>query len=106
MSENGKLLTEDESSVEGLTQYYFTDSGTKRYLSLNKDTKYNYFSFYKGTQAQDLLFLEFSVNHIPTTIESVNNENKNIPIKVINNDQIYIILPDGRTYNVLGIKMK
>ncbi|MBR1929103.1 MAG: hypothetical protein IJ834_05115 [Paludibacteraceae bacterium] len=107
MSESGKLLTEEYSSIEGITQYYFTDSGTKRYLSLNKDTKYNYFSFYKGTQAQDLLFLEYGEQHIPTISEFIYQEdtNSNKPVKVIRNGQILIIIPNGRTYNLQGLEV-
>ena len=107
MSESGKLLTEEYSSIEGITQYYFTDSGTKRYLSLNKDTKYNYFSFYKGTQAQDLLFLEYGEQQIPTISDFIFQEdtNSNKPIKVIRNGQILIIIPNGRTYNLQGLEV-
>ena len=102
MGEEGKLLTIENSSSEGQKLYYFLDGDVKRYLSLNKDTRYNYFSFYKGTQAQDLLVLEYG-NDVTTATEQINNVSS--PQKVLINGQLFI-LRDGKTYTVQGQEVK
>ena len=106
MDATGKLLKQTNSSSTYLTQYYFSDSGTNRYLSLNKDKNNNFFSFYKGTQAQDLLILEYSETQVITGFDSESSTlNKEVK-KVIENGCIYFILPNGTWYNALGVKVK
>lgn len=57
MSDTGQILSILYVS-NGLVNFWFTDDQNRtRYLSLN--TTHDYFSFYAGTQAQDLLVLEY-----------------------------------------------
>ena len=102
MSANGKLLTQEVGTPSDLVCYTFIDSGNnKRYLSLN--TTNDYFSFYKGTQAQNLLVLEYGEN-TATYIENT-NINKQTANKVIKDGQIFILRGD-KTYTVTGQEVK
>lgn len=102
MSANGKLLTQEAGTPSDLVCYTFIDSGNnKRYLSLN--TTNDYFSFYKGTQAQNLLVLEYGEN-TATYIENT-NINKQTANKVIKDGQIFIRRGD-KTYTVTGQEVK
>lgn len=102
MSANGKLLTQEAGTPSDLVCYTFIDSGNnKRYLSLN--TTNDYFSFYKGTQAQNLLVLEYGEN-TATYIENT-NINHQTANKILHNGQIFIIRGD-KTFTVTGQEVK
>lgn len=100
----GVLLTKNENDVTGYVQYYFVDpTGAQRFLSLNKDINNNYFSFYKGTQAQDLLVIPYGALS-PTGIER--NSEQRFASKIIEDGCFYILLPDGTKYNATGKKVE
>lgn len=101
MSANGKVLSVNNLS-SGLTQYWFVDtSNATRYLSLN--TTYDYFSFYKGTQAQDLLVLPYSDG--PTTpLEDIELEETGTT-KILRNGQILILRGD-KVYTLQGQEVR
>lgn len=102
MSANGRLLTQETGIPSDLVCYTFIDSGNnKRYLSLN--TTNDYFSFYKGTQAQNLLVLEYG-EKIATYVENT-NINQQTANKVFKDGQIYILRGD-KTYTVTGQEVK
>ena len=93
---SGQVLSVNNLS-NGLKQYWFVDSSNAtRYLSLN--TTNDYFSFYKGAQAQDLLVLKYSDG--PTTSVDIIKE-KNSPSKILYDGQIYILCGD-KTYTITG----
>lgn len=101
MSVSGRLLSANKID-DGLTQYWFVDSSNAtRYLSLN--TNNDYFSFYKGTQAQNLLVLEYGFN--PSTFVENISIDANSPNKLLRNGQIYI-LRGNNTYTVTGQLVK
>lgn len=101
MSANGKVLSVNNLS-SGLTQYWFVDtSNATRYLSLN--TTYDYFSFYKGTQAQDLLVLKYTDG--PTTpLEDIELEETGTT-KILRNGQILILRGD-KVYTLQGQEVR
>ena len=102
MSANGRLLTQETGNPSDLVCYTFIDSGNnKRYLSLN--TTNDYFSFYKGTQAQNLLVLEYGED-TATYIENI-NINHQTANKILHNGQILILRGD-KTYTLQGQEVK
>lgn len=101
MSSSGKVLSVNDLS-SGLTQYWFIDSNNAtRYLSLN--TTNDYFSFYKGTQVQDLLVLKYTDG--PTTAIDVIKPDQSTATKILRNGQIFILRGD-KTYTLTGQEVK
>ncbi len=101
MSANGKVLSVNNLS-SGLSQYWFVDtSNATRYLSLN--TTYDYFSFYKGTQAQDLLVLKY-IDGPTTPIEGIEIEETGTT-KILRNGQILILRGD-KLYTLQGQEVR
>ena len=97
----GQLLSVNNLS-NGLKQYWFVDSNNAtRYLSLN--TTNDYFSFYKGTQAQDLLVLKYTDG--PTTSIDVIKSESAKTTKLLRNGQILILRGD-KTYTLQGQEVK
>ena len=98
---SGQLLSVNNLS-NGLTQYWFIDNNNAtRYLSLN--TTNDYFSFYKGTQAQDLLIIKYT-DGPTTTIETIAAE-RPTATKVLQNGHILILRGD-KTYTITGQEVK
>ena len=101
MSSSGKVLSVNDLS-SGLTQYWFIDSNNAtRYLSLN--TTNDYFSFYKGTQVQDLLVLKYTDG--PTTDIDVIKPDQSSATKILRNGQIFILRGD-KIYTLTGQEVK
>lgn len=98
---SGQLLSVNNLS-NGLKQYWFVDSNNAtRYLSLNMTN--DFFSFYKGTQAQDLLVLKYTDG--PTTSDEVIEPEKTRATKILHNGHIFIIQGD-KTYTIDGQLVK
>ena len=98
---SGQVLSVNNLS-NGLTQYWFVDnSNATRYLSLN--TTNDYFSFYKGTQAQDLLVLKCTSG--PTTSIDIIEPEQTGASKVLMDGQIYILRGD-KVYTITGQEVK
>ncbi len=101
MSADGQLLTRETGAPSDLVCYTFVDSSNnKRYLSLN--TTNDYFSFYKGTQAQNLLVLEYG-DKTTTSIPTINILLQTT--KILHNGQI-LILRGEKVYTVTGQEVK
>ena len=102
MSSNGRLLTKETGTPSDLVCYTFVDSGNnKRYLSLN--TTNDYFSFYKGTQAQNLLVLEYG-EKTTTSLDEITTSQQAVT-KILRNGQIFILRGE-KTYTITGAEVK
>ena len=98
---SGQVLSVNNLS-NGLKQYWFVDSSSAtRYLSLN--TTKDYFSFYKGTQAQDLLVLKYTDAPV-TSIDNIEPEQKGT-IKLLRDGNVYI-LHGEKVYTLQGQEVK
>ncbi len=103
----GKELT-IQQQADGTYTFSFADGSDTRYLSLNKTTGNDYFAYYKGTAQVYKLTLVKEGATTPTVIENTSDESfHDSPIrKVIEDGQLYIILPNGTRYTATGVKVK
>lgn len=56
-----------EKQATGTFEFTFADGSTTRYLALNKDSKYNYFAWYKTGQVQSLYLIPVEEAASPVT---------------------------------------
>lgn len=68
MGQNGQVLSVTSLSDDLVNYWFIDDHNEKRYLSLN--TTNDYFSFYKGTQIQNLLVLKYGKQIEPISLDS------------------------------------
>lgn len=103
----GKELT-IQQQADGTYTFSFADGSDTRYLSLNKTTGNDYFAYYKGIAQVYKLTLVKEGATTPTAIENTSDESfHDSPIrKVIEDGQLYIILPNGTRYTATGVKVE
>lgn len=103
----GKDLT-IQQQADGTYTFSFADGSDTRYLSLNKTAGNDYFAYYKGTSQVYKLTLVKEGTTTPTAIENTSDESHHdSPIrKVIEDGQLYIILPNGTRYTATGAKVE
>ncbi len=104
MSTSGQLL-QDSKTANDLVQYWFIDSNEiTRYLSLN--TNNDYFSFYTGTQAQNLLVVNYGVEMpITTQTNGLVTESSCDTYKILRDGQL-LIKRGEKIYSITGLELK
>lgn len=107
LNATGKDLT-IQQQADGTYTFSFADGSDTRYLSLNKTAGNDYFAYYKGTAQVYKLTLVKEGTTTPTAIENTSEESlHDSPIrKVIEDGQLYIILPNGTRYTATGAKVE
>ena len=104
MSTSGQLL-QDSKTANDLVQYWFIDSNEiTRYLSLN--TNNDYFSFYTGTQAQNLLVIRYGVEMpITTQTNGLETESSCETYKILRDGQL-LIKRGEKIYSITGARLQ
>jgi len=93
-----------EKQADGTYIFSFVDGENARRLALNKDTRYNYFAYYKGSdQIYNLTLIKEGETWKPTDVELVPNQQQ--ATKLLRNNQILILRGD-RTYTLTGQEIK